>query len=373
MGNEYQPPHGPPPGYTGQLGPNNPFRDQQQGRPEQPPSYQPPAGPPPGWSDKKPSHQNDEYLPPSGPPPGHSSTSSEFQPPPGPPPGHGVNEPAPPPYDPWMAVPDSSLLPPPPSFKQDTSPTANADWDDAARGHAWIDRNPLWQPRQHDQQTLTRIAHGDIRLTMPPDTTNVAMYQPGLGRTSIRTNAKCQDTIFLSDIPVFASTQHNPLVTEKSRTTYYELEVKSMGNNVVGSGDAGIAIGLLAPPYPSWRLPGWHRASLGVHGDDGRRYVDDSDGGRDFVKPFRKGDVVGIGMTHNLPTYASGKAKCEVFFTRNGKREGQWDLHEETDRDFEGGDVKGLEGENDILAAVGCFGAVEFEVRFQPAEWRFRP
>lgn len=149
-----------------------------------------------------------------------------------------------------MVVPDSSLLPPPPSFKQDTSPTANADWDDAARGHAWIDLNPLWQPRQHDQQTLTRISYGDVRLTMPPATKNVAMNLTGLGRTSVRTNARCKDTIFLSDIPVFASLQHNPLLTEKPKTTYYELEVKSMGNNVVGSGDAGIALGFLAPPYP---------------------------------------------------------------------------------------------------------------------------
>ena len=98
-----------------------------------------------------------------------------------------------------MAVPDSSLLPPPPSFKQDVSPTANADFDDAARGHAWIAANPLWQPRQHDQQTLTRIAYGDVRLTSPPSTTkNATLNSTGLGCTTVRTNARCQDTVFLS-------------------------------------------------------------------------------------------------------------------------------------------------------------------------------
>lgn len=208
---------------------------------------------------------------------------------------------------------------------------------------------------------------------MPPGTKNVAMNQTGLGRTVVRTNARCEDTIFLSDIPIFASLQHNPLLTEKPKTTYFELEVKSMGNNVVGSGDAGIAIGFLAPPYPSWRLPGWHRASLGVHGDDGRRYVDDSDGGRDFVRSFRRGDVVGFGMSHGLPVYAGGKPKCEVFFTRNGKHEGKWDLYEEKDLNQEGGDIRGLEGEHDLLAAVGCFGVVEFETRFKPSEWKFKP
>lgn len=274
-----------------------------------------------------------------------------------------------------MAVPDSSLLPPPPSFKQDVSPTANADFDDAARGHAWIAANPLWQPRQHDQQTLTRIAYGDVRLTSPPSTTkNATLNSTGLGCTTVRTNARCQDTVFLSDIPLFASLQHNPMLTEKPKTTYFELEVKSMGSNIPGSeGDAGIALGFLAPPYPAWRLPGWHRGSLGVHGDDGRRYVDDSDGGLDFVNAFRRGDVVGIGMKHGLPVYAGGKPKIEVFFTRNGRQEGKWDLFEEKDRDQEGGDVGGLEGDYDLLAAVGCFGAVEFEVRFRAEEWRLRP
>jgi hypothetical protein len=255
-----------------------------------------------------------------------------------------------------MAVPDSSLLPPPPSFKQDVSPTANADFDDAARGHDWIAANPLWQPREHDQQTLTRITYGDVRLTSPPSATkNATLNSTGLGRSHVRTNARCQDTVFLSDIPLFASLQHNPMLTEKPRTTYFELEVKSMGSS---EGDAGIALGFLAPPYPAWRLPGWHRGSLGVHGDDGRRYIDDSDGGLDFVNAFRRGDVVGIGMVHGLPVYAGGKPKIEVFFTRNGRQEGKWDLFEEKDRDAEGGDIRGL---------------VEFEVRFRREEWRFRP
>lgn len=139
--------------------------------------------------------------------------------------------------------------------------------------------------------------------------------------------------------------------------------------------DAGIAVGFLAPPYPSWRLPGWHRASLGVHGDDGRRYVDNSFGGQNFTQPFRKGDVVGIGMTFSVvPAYQiGGNGKVEVFFTRNGKRDEGWDLHEERDRDQEEGDVTGLEGQHDLLAAVGCFGGVEFEVRFRREEWLFKP
>jgi hypothetical protein len=65
--------------------------------------------------------------------------------------------------------------------------------------------------------------------------------------------------------------------------------------------------------------------------------------------------------------------RAEVFFTRNGKREGGWDLHEEKDRDVEEGNVNGLEGEHDLLAAVGVFGSVEFECVFRREEWMFKP
>lgn len=49
----------------------------------------------------------------------------------------------------------------------------------------------------------------------------------------------------------------------------------------------------------------------------------------------------------------------EVFFTLNGKLDGTgkgWNLHEERDQEEDTGDVRGLEGDHDILAAVGVFG-----------------
>lgn len=186
-----------------------------------------------------------------------------------------------------------------------------------------------------------------------------------MGRTHIRTTPKSTDTIFLSDIPIYPS-----LSPSKPHTIYYELRVLAMGTS---REEAGIAIGFLAPPYPSWRLPGWHRASIGVHGDDGRRFIDDSYGGVDFVQPFRKNDVVGIGMTFSPPTYAGGKNVVRCFFTRNGREEGGWDLHEEVDSKADVGNVEGLEGGRDILAAVGCFGGCEFEVVVASNGWKFRP
>ena len=316
-----------------------------------PPAYQPPSGPPPNWQDKKVPLSEEEYVPPPGPPPSQRQS----------------NEPEPPPYDPWLAVPDNALLPPPPTIREERSPTANASWDDAARAHEWCRQHPLWTPRRHNQQTLSRIVNGDIRLTAPPNTKHIHLTQPGLGKTRIRTSPKCTDTVFLSEIPLYTATNQCP------RTIYYELRILSMGNHRNSGADAGIAIGFLAPPYPSWRLPGWHRASLAVHGDDGRRYIDNSFGGQDFTSSFRRNDVVGLGMTFTPPTYAGAKNGCEVFFTRNGKREGGWNLHEERDREQYDGVVFGLEGEHDLLAAVGCFGGVEVEVRMRREEWMFKP
>ena len=193
------------------------------------------------------------------------------------------------------------------------------------------------------------------------------------GRMRIKTDAKCKDTIFLSDVPLYTATTGTP------KTIYFEVRVLSLGleRSLLRKQDvdAAIALGFIAPPYPSWRQPGWHRGSLGVHSDDGRRYVDDPYGGQDFTRAFKKGDVVGIGMVFSPPQYsASGvKSKVEVFFTRNGKKDGGFDLNEEKDQAQDGGSVLGLEGQHDLLAAVGVFGAVELEAMFRKEDWMFKP
>lgn len=336
MGDQYNPPQGPPPGYhshleTFQSGSRDPHHAHQSGAGNR-------------------SHELASNNP---------FRKDQYTPPPEPPTSHQDHEPEPPPYDPWLAVPDSTLLPPPPSVFEEQSPAANASYDDAAKAHAWCRQNPIWLPKRHSQPTIARMTSGDIQLTAPPDTKSIRIWRTGVGETHVRTTNTCKDTIFLSDTPLYIPSGSLP------RTIYYELKVLSVDN----SGDSGIAIGFLAPPYPSWRLPGWHRASLAVHGDDGRRYVDNSYGGQEFTSSFSSGDVVGIGMVFSAPIYRGGKNTVAVFFTRNGRKEGGWDLHEERDRDREEGDVFGLEGMHDILAAVGCFGRIEFEVRFRDVLW----
>lgn len=336
----FSPPQGPPPtsSHTGGA----------------PPAYEPPPGPPPGWMGDKKTDSNPEYAPPPGPPPSHQSKAKEDEPPP---------------YDPWLAVSDSSFLPPPPSIRDERSPGANATWDDAAKSHAWCRTTPLWPAQPQNSTTLERIQAGDIYLTSPPashtNIRNIQLTRLAAGNTHVRTSPKCTDTIFLSDIPVYPA-----LSPSKPSTIYYELHITVMGTSTE---EAGIAVGFLAPPYPSWRLPGWHRASIGIHGDDGRRFIDDSYGGVDFVSPFRAGDVVGIGMAFSPPTYQGGRLGVRCFFTRNGTEEGGWDLHEEVDSAADVGDVEGLEGGRDVLAAVGCFGGCEFEAVMGVGAWKFRP
>lgn len=72
-----------------------------------------------------------------------------------------------------------------------------------------------------------------------------------------------------------------------------------------------------------------------------------------------------------VQTEAQTPINVEIFFTRNGERESGWNLHEEGDaqQDLP---VTGLEGFNDIYAAVGTFEQVEFEILFNPSDWSYR-
>ena len=129
-------------------------------------------------------------------------------------------------------------------------------------------------------------------------------------------------------------------------------------------------MGFTALPYPSFRLPGWHRGSLAVHGDDGHKYINDRWGGRDFTSPFRKaGERLGVGMTFSAN---NGRIETSVFFTRDGREVGRWDVHEEGDAEQDL-PVTGLEGYHDLSCAIGTCGEVRFEVVLEPGRWAYRP
>ncbi|QIW97548.1 hypothetical protein AMS68_003066 [Peltaster fructicola] len=345
----YQPPPGPPPGYSRQQFPsNNPYKQHALNAVQQehtrPPSsrktedYQPPPGPPP-------SHKAETYRAPPGPPP---VKKSEYPP-------ASIDDTEPPPYDPWLAVPDNALLPPPPAVMEDFSPANNASHDDALRARAWCRRNPLRTSQSWTSEALERIEEHQFTLCAQPGTIAATIQSSGPGRTSVVSTKRQGDTTLLSNLPMITP-QLQPRAGEQ-RTIYYQVHIKKVSGD-----DASVALGFVAPPYPPNRLPGWHRGSLAVHNDDGRRYVNDDDGGIDFVRPFSSGVLVGIGMTFTGAQY--GPAKVKVFLTRNGREEGSWDLHESRDAAAREGGIVGLDGTTDLYAAIGICGGVELEVNW---------
>ncbi|KAK3905084.1 hypothetical protein C8A05DRAFT_31133, partial [Staphylotrichum tortipilum] len=169
---------------------------------------------------------------------------------------------------------------------------------------------------------------------------------------------------------------HSPLThPSQTKTIYYELHLLPAPANPP-TGDICLALGFTALPYPSFRLPGWHRGSLAVHGDDGHRFVNDRWGGKSFAPPFVAGETYGIGIVFRVVPLpggnGGGRIETEVFFTRQGREIGRWNLHEETDAEQDL-PVTGLEGYHDLSCAVGTCGLTGFEVVFDPARWLYRP
>ncbi|KAI1464388.1 uncharacterized protein F4812DRAFT_210267 [Daldinia caldariorum] len=394
----YAPPPGPPPSH-GQY-------------------YTPPPGPPPSH------HHQQDYAPPPGPPPPPSSFSSDtknnpfynsgpgsdYAPPPGPPPSHNYHHQQQQSssssssqnqqqkqHDWQSAVPDTSLLPPPPNFFSgfDRSPANNATEEQCDAGEAWCAQYPLYPPMPLNPPAEAASRTGNIAVFAPPSFLSsssngnggsLSQLRPGLWSVS-SPRRRAPDACLATYPPLYHAAAHSPLVTgTKRKTVYYEVRVLERGSR---KDEVSLALGYVAPPYPGFRLPGWHRGSVGVHGDDGHRYVNDRWGGKAFAAPFRRGETIGLGMEFSLGPRRDNndhhhhnnnnndnngmqaQVRVEVFLTRDGAEAGRWDLHEETDREQDL-PVTGLEGYHDLCAAVGVFDQVACEIVFAPELWKWK-
>ncbi|KAK9373630.1 uncharacterized protein V1513DRAFT_448741 [Lipomyces chichibuensis] len=171
------------------------------------------------------------------------------------------------------------------------------------------------------------------------------------GTIYIRTQPKSTDMTFTSSLPMFS-----PKLRQIRSRIYYEITIIAVDG---GLEDSCVAIGFLAMPYPvGTRLPGWHRCSIAVHSDDGRRYVADPLSGRDFLgEPVRIGETIGFGMDFK---------EGNVFTTKNGRWIGGWSMLEE----LSGTNVQENQlhlfygGELDVYSAVGVFGGAGISVNF---------
>ncbi|EEH18877.1 hypothetical protein PABG_01196 [Paracoccidioides brasiliensis Pb03] len=286
----------------------------------------------------------------------------------------------PPPYHNWEeAVPDTAMFPPPPVGGYLYSNTGNASAEDADRAHNFCDNNPLWTPYTPSDVIYSSVQNFDLRPVRPQEY-NGELEVVGRGRWSGHTKDRNGDCILLTSLPLYFSAKDSPLATERTKMIYFEAKFLGQGNGI-NDQVSGFSIGLAAQPYPTWRSPGWERGSVGVFSDDGCRFVNDSWGGMEFTTPFKIGEIVGLGMKFALPSPdslataqangASPTLRVEIFFTRNGKVEKSWDLHEEVDEDA--GGVEGLEGDYDLYGALGLFGGVKFEVCFDCAGWLWVP
>ena len=368
-----------------QLHPSNPFYQAPSSQSNE--KYQPPPGPPPNQSSN--SASSSGYSAPPGPPPGYGNatpaSSSGYAPPPGPPPSQPKPSWDPPPYHDWTAIPDTALLPPPPSIGYETSPTANATSDEGGYAYEWCKSNPLWGPQHISPEAHHLIENYQLNLLQPPTYQGRVSPLQRPGHWQCYTDPRCTDSCLLTNLPMYTEMLDSPWKTHQSKTIYFEVKMmgfpKKHGWKSSSESDAGLAVGFVAPPYPTWRLPGWQRGSLAVHGDDGRKYVNNTFGGADFTTAFKVGDVVGIGMKFSQPSQPSENPPAygqiapldiEVFFTRNGSKEGGWDGNQELEEESEGGNV-GIRGDCDLFPAVGVYGGIEFEVYFNPELWKYNP
>ncbi|PHH63304.1 hypothetical protein CDD81_6078 [Ophiocordyceps australis] len=292
---------------------------------------------------------------------GQSRDDWTLVPPPGPPPGAKAS------HDWQTAVPDTALFPDPPPFfsGHDASQTSNAPEQEAVAGEEWCRQYPLAQPIDVTAANAHPLDASQLRL-MPPLAFDGSALSIQPGRWQVQTPQGSRDNCLIGWPPLYLVKQHDVTNLElaPSHTIYYEVKLLS------ASKENSLALGFTALPYPSFRLPGWHRGSLAVHGDDGHRYVNDRWGGKDFTRPFSPGDTLGLGITFARTSDGPAPA-VNIFFTRNGVLENGWDLHEETDAEQDL-PVTGLEGFHDVACAVGTFGALSFEVVFASHQWMYK-
>ncbi|KAF3356016.1 hypothetical protein VdG1_06754 [Verticillium dahliae VDG1] len=351
----YATPSGPPPGHGEYAPPAGP-----------PPPPQTSSSPPPGHNTEAPSGPPpNQYEPPSGPPPSHN-VNGGYAAPSGPPQGQDYDAPAGPP--PGFSAPPG---PPPGHETHDAperprSPANNASEQEAHAGAAWCDQYPLIQPVPLPPQAHEALRTHNINLMQPQNfrgTLAPSATVPGTWEG--RTDVSAKDSCIIGYPPLYSAHAHSPLVTGRPVRIYYEVHIRPDSR----PDEVDLALGFTALPYPNFRMPGWHRGSLAVHGDDGHKYVNDWAGGHSFTEPFRVGETVGIGMS--LSPRGDGSINVDIFFTREGKIVGSWNLHEEGDAE-EDLPVTGLEGYHDLSCAIGTFNHNSFEIIFEPSRWKYQ-
>jgi hypothetical protein len=289
-----------------------------------------------------------------------------------------------------MSYPDPPpAYPNPPGLAHESSSAFNASEDEATAARQWCLHNPLTLPYDLNIEQFSAIRDAYFTPVAPNGFPGTLTLKDPSSRIWHVESTKCRDTLIQTTLPIYAACHDSPLVTGIPKTVYYEVRVLRLGpqplpekhHSRLGSmlhhqkqevEEAGIALGFVAPPYPSFRLPGWQRGSVAVHSDDGRRYVGNPDGGVDFTEPFRAGETVGIGLVFRQEQRGDGQVghTADAFFTRNGRKAGEFNLAYGTDSGAE--NIWGLLGDRDMFPAIGVFGSIELEIVYGGNGWMYK-
>ncbi|OJI97027.1 hypothetical protein ASPVEDRAFT_118742 [Aspergillus versicolor CBS 583.65] len=100
------------------------------------------------------------------------------------------------------------------------------------------------------------------------------------------------------------SVQTNLPVPKQNDVYYWEAKIYDKPETT------HIGIGMSTKPYPLFRLPGYHKASVAYESTGNRRY-NQPFASMPYGPPLTQGDVVGVGYRPRSGT---------IFFTRNGKK-----------------------------------------------------
>jgi hypothetical protein len=100
------------------------------------------------------------------------------------------------------------------------------------------------------------------------------------------------------------SVQSNLPIPKQNEVYYWEAKVYEKPENT------SIAIGVTTKPYPLFRLPGYHKASISYMSNGNRRYNQPFQPSA-YGPAYVQGDVIGVGYRPRTGT---------IFFTRNGKK-----------------------------------------------------
>ncbi|KAI9026713.1 hypothetical protein DFJ74DRAFT_517652 [Hyaloraphidium curvatum] len=73
-------------------------------------------------------------------------------------------------------------------------------------------------------------------------------------------------------------------------------------------------VGLVVPPFPDFRMPGWHANSIGFGSREGSLFFGDRHGPVPYISGFRKGQTIGCGAL-----LADEGGALGFFFTKDGR------------------------------------------------------